>query len=111
MIFQSKSRLSVHAADWTGDEVADVFVITGSQVTLLRNRAIPGRCEFDVPTPLKLPRTIGGFYGVSPGDLNGDGDTDLVYHSSARITCYVERSFLTHGYRAATVTAAEKKAP
>ncbi|HIE99381.1 MAG TPA: VCBS repeat-containing protein [Planctomycetes bacterium] len=109
MIHQSNSRLSVHAADWTGDDVADVFVITGSRVALFPNLAMPGRGEFGEPTSLPLPKSIGGFYGVSPGDINGDGDTDIVYHTSARITCYVERSFLTHGYRAAKIISTETR--
>ncbi|MDG1895444.1 MAG: VCBS repeat-containing protein, partial [Fuerstiella sp.] len=103
MIHQARSRLSVHAADWTGNEFPDVFVITGSRVDLLPNRAVPGHSEFGEPEALNLPKSIGGFYGVSPGDINGDGDTDMVYHTSARITCYVERSFLEYGYRSATV--------
>ena len=103
LIHQSKSRLSIHAADWTGDDLSDIFVITGSRVDLFPNQAVPGRCDFGEPELLPLPRSIGGFYGVSPGDINGDGDTDIVYHTSARITCYVERSFLRHGYREATV--------
>lgn len=87
----------------------DVFVITGQKVALFRNRAIPGRCEFAEPEALELPATIGGFYSVSPVDLNGDGDTDLVYHSSSRITCWVERSFLIHGYRHAVQASAETR--
>jgi len=111
MIHQSKSRLSVHAADWDGDRAADVFVVTGQRVSVLHNRTIPDRCEFEAPETLKLPPTIGGFYGVSPVDLNGDGDTDLVYHTSSRITCYAERSFLEHGYRSASIISAASQDP
>ena len=109
MIHKSRSRLSIHAGDWDGDEAVDVFVITGQRVDLFRNRALPGRCEFEEPERLKLPAAIGGFYGVAPVDLNNDGDTDLVYHTSSRITCYVERSFLKHGYRQATIMSIEKR--
>lgn len=109
MIHKSRSRLSIHAGDWDGDEAADVFVITGQRVDLFRNRALPGRCEFEEPERLKLPAAIGGFYGVAPVDLNNDGDTDLVYHTSSRITCYVERSFLKHGYRQATIMSVGKR--
>jgi hypothetical protein len=102
-IHQSRSRLSLHAGDWDGDHFADVFVITGQRVDLFRNKAIPGKAQFDTPERLNLPPTIGGFYGVAPVDFNGDGDTDLVYHTSSRITCWVERSFLEHGYQTAKV--------
>jgi hypothetical protein len=106
MIHQSKSRLSVQTSDWDGDGASDVFVITGQRVAVLRNRTTPGSSEFEAPETVPLPPTIGGFYGVAPVDLNGDGDTDLVYHTSSRITCYVERSFLKHGYRKAVVVGA-----
>jgi len=98
LVHQSRSRLSLHAGDWDGDKAADIFVITGQRVDLFRNKAIADKAEFNPPQALNLPPTIGGFYGVAPVDLNGDGDTDLVYHSSSRLTCWVERSFLEHGY-------------
>ena len=52
----------------------------------------------------------------APADFDRDGqmdlvggDTDLVYHTSARITCYVERSFLKHGYGVASIVTVEHK--
>jgi hypothetical protein len=107
MVHHSRSRLSLHAGDWDGDQAPDIFVITGQRVDLFRNRALPGRAEFAEPERLQLPPTIGGFYGVAPVDLNGDGDTDLVYHTSSRISCWVERSFLDYGYRPATIVRSE----
>lgn len=103
LVHQSRSRLSLHAGDWNGDGSADIFVITGQRVDLFRNQAINGKAQFESPRRIKLPPTIGGFYGVAPVDLNGDGDTDLVYHSSSRLTCWVERSFLEHGYQDAKI--------
>ena len=52
---------------------------------------------------------MGGFDSVSTVDLNGDGDEDMVYHTSARLTCYVERSFLKFGYRTAKLIKASRK--
>jgi hypothetical protein len=104
-ILDSPSRLSLHAGDWDGDKAPDIFVVTGQRVNLYRNKSEPGRSTFEEPQRLKLPPSIGGFYGVAPVDLNGDGDgdTDLVYQTSSRITCWVERSFLEHGYRPAVL--------
>lgn len=107
LIHQNPSRLSLHAGDWNGDAAPDIFVITGQRVALFQNKALPGRCEFEDPERLNLPATIGGFYGVAPVDLNGDGDTDLVYQTSSRITCWVERSFLEQGYQSGTILSAE----
>jgi hypothetical protein len=109
MIHRSRSRLSLHAGDWDGDGAPDLFVITGQRVHLLRNKGASHRGEFEPPELLPLPPTVGGFYGVSPVDFNTDGDLDLVYHTSSRITCWVERSFLRYGYRPAKVRQVEMR--
>lgn len=111
LVHQSRSRLSLHAGDWDGDDSPDLFVITGQRVDLFRNRGGAGRSDFHEPEQLKLPPTIGGFYGVAPVDLNGDGDTDLVYHTSSRLTCWVERSFLEHGYQTGRILSCRKQQP
>lgn len=111
LIHEARSRLSVQSADWNGDGAADLFVVTGQRVVVLYNKAERGRTEFQDPQPLKLPAGIGGFFAVAPVDLNGDGDIDLVCRSSARMSCFVERSFLEHGYRPAELRRAETRQP
>jgi hypothetical protein len=51
--------------------------------------------------PLMQPRT-------RVADLNGDGDTDLIVQSTQG-TCFVERSFLEHGYARARLTKVEQR--
>jgi hypothetical protein len=109
MILQGGSRLSVLATDWDGDGTHDVLVVRGGDVQFFRNRAHVGTVEFEKPVRLPLPPTAGTFDSVATVDLNCDGDDDLVYQTSARLTCWVERSFLQHGYRVAMLIKASAR--
>ena len=109
MILQGGSRLSVLATDWDSDGAPDVLVVRGGDVQWLRNRAHAGTIEFEKPVRLRIPPCAGTFDSVATVDLNGDGDEDLVYQTSARLTCWVERSFMLHGYRVATLLEASAR--
>jgi hypothetical protein len=42
-------------------------------------------------------------------DYNRDGDEDILFDTSHRLTAFVERSFLRHGYRSARIVASESR--
>ena len=99
-------RLLVDATDWNGDGWDDV--IAG---------AANGRVRVFLNSGRKSPRFEEGFDpGLPPvaqprvlmADLNGDGDEDL-FLPSTQGSCFIERSFLKHGYATAHVIAAETK--
>lgn len=90
-------RLNVCATDWNQDGRLDIIAGSANgkvQVFLNANRA-------NEPSPFepgftpKLPPIMQP--RVLLGDLNGDGDDDL-YFPSTQGACFVERSFLNHGY-------------
>jgi hypothetical protein len=107
-------RLNVCATDWNHDGQMDV--IAGSANGKVRvflaqperdskqqgQRAHP----FDEPIEPKLPPIMQP--RVLLGDLNGDGDDDL-YFPSTQGTCFVERSFLEHGYAVGTIVRVERQ--
>jgi hypothetical protein len=51
--------------------------------------------------PIEQPRVL-------VADINGDGDDDL-FLPSTQGSCFVERSFLKHGYARARLIAVEKR--
>jgi hypothetical protein len=90
-------RLNVCATDWNQDGWTDV--IAGSANGKVRIFLAKADSEAASPfgseitpqlPPIMQPRVL-------IGDLNGDGDDDL-YFPSTQGTCFVERSFLKHGY-------------
>jgi hypothetical protein len=102
-----KIRLLVSVCDWNRDGWPDVIAgaVNGIvRVYLNRGEATGARFEpgFDPKLPPILqPR-------VMVVDLNRDGDDDL-YLPSVQGSCFVERSFLEHGYAQGRVTATERR--
>ena len=105
-------RLNVCATDWNQDGQLDVIAGSANgkvQVFLSslrtedsglspepREAASPFAPGFTPKLPpIMQPRVL-------LGDMNGDGDDDL-YFPSTQGTCFVERSFLNHGYARGTV--------
>jgi hypothetical protein len=90
-------RLNVCATDWNQDGRLDVIAGSANgRVQVFLNRlgggaGSPFATGFtpDLPSIMQ-PRVL-------LGDLNGDGDDDL-YFPSTQGACFVERSFLQHGY-------------
>jgi len=106
LVDDRRSRLFVTALDWNGDRVPDLVVLK-SGIHVLVNKGVKGRTDFEKPETIQLPATQGYLLTLSAVDWNHDGDDDLVYQSAAGDFCFAERSFLKHGYRAATRTAFE----
>ncbi len=109
VLFERAARLNVVAADWNSDAWPDVLVVMGNGVFLLESKAIKGKCEFHPERQIELPATIGNIYSVSMVDYNRDGDTDILYNSSSRMTCFVESSFSRFGYRDAQLIRAQQR--
>jgi len=91
----------VDATDWNRDGWPDVIASSANgRVRVFLNSAGQGNSPFaegfdpQLP-PINQPRVI-------MADLNGDGDDDL-YLPSTVGACFIERSFLEHGYSPATL--------
>jgi FG-GAP-like repeat len=96
-------RLNVCATDWNQDGRTDI--IAGSANGKVRIFLNESNADRSVPAERDSPFSP-GFTPTLPaimqprvllGDLNGDGDDDL-YFPSTQGACFVERSFLKHGY-------------
>ena len=100
-------RLQVDSSDWNGDGWMDVIAgAANGRVRVFLNKGDSGSPRFaegldpKLP-PIEQPRVL-------MADLNGDGDEDL-FLPSIQGSCFIERSFLKHGYAAAELTAVEQK--
>lgn len=101
------TRLMVDAVDWDRDGLLDILVGPSSgSVKLYRNVGKRGNARFDHGTDLKAPPIMEP--RAVAVDLNGDGDDDL-FIPSTQGSCWVERSFLEHGYARSRVIRLEKK--
>jgi hypothetical protein len=109
MIVELRSRVNVISTKWNSDKHPDILVILGSRVSVLENKGINGRCAFKSAQDVRLPATIGGIYSVSTVDYNEDGDDDIIFHTSHRLTCFVESSFSRFGYRDAEIIRVERR--
>nr|MDQ3624058.1 VCBS repeat-containing protein [Verrucomicrobiota bacterium] len=110
LIEDRRSRLFLGALDWNGDGVPDLAVIK-SGIRVFVNKGVKGRCEFLPPEEIALPAALGYAFTLATVDWNRDGDEDLLYFTSDGALCFVERSFLKSGYRAAQLQSAETKSP
>jgi hypothetical protein len=97
----------VDATDWNGDGWTDVIAgAANGRVRVILNRpgdSSPRFAEGFDPglPPIPQPRVL-------VADLNGDGDEDL-FLPSTQGACFVERSFLKHGYARANLIAVEQR--
>jgi hypothetical protein len=94
----------VDATDWNQDGWPDVIASAANgrvRVFLNRGDSQPRFAEGFDPglPPIVQPRVL-------TADLNGDGDEDL-FLPSTQGSCFVERSFLEHGYAKAKLIAVE----
>jgi hypothetical protein len=102
------SRVYVTALDFNADGWLDLAVLKGKPFLLL-NKGTKGVCEFLPPRVLELPEGVGYIYSLAAADWNHDGDEDILYSTAQGCFCFVERSFLRHGYRPARLLAVEER--
>jgi hypothetical protein len=100
-------RCLVDATDWNRDGFPDVIAgAANGRVRVFLNQAAEQKTGFaegfdpGLP-PIIQPRTL-------VADLNGDGDEDLFVRGTQG-ACFVERSFLEHGYAKAEVIAVQRR--
>jgi hypothetical protein len=97
----------VDATDWNGDGRMDVVASAANgRVRVLINQiptdGAPFAEGFDPHLPpIQQPRVL-------VADINGDGDGDL-FLPSTEGACFIERSFLEHGYARAELRSVEKR--
>ncbi len=102
---QQKIRLLVSACDWNRDGWPDVIAgAVNGVVRVYLNRGEASGERFEAGFDPRLPPILQP--RVMVVDLNRDGDDDL-FLPSVQGSCFVERSFLEHGYAPATVVTAE----
>jgi hypothetical protein len=100
------TRGLVAATDWDQDGWPDVIASgANGRVRALINRGSSSPqfakgVDVTLP-PIAQPRVL-------VADINGDGDEDL-FLPGLQGSCFVERSFLEHGYAEATLTAVERQ--
>ena len=104
------SRTSFVGVDWNHDGKVDLFSqgTAAAPGEVMLNETTDGNPALSKPTrPFTLPYL---FWGPQFGatDWNRDGDRDVMV-TSEFFTFFIEQSFLTHGYRAAKLVAAETK--
>ena len=97
----------VDATDWNRDGWPDVIAgAANGRVRVFLNQGGSGARQFaegfdpGLP-PISQPRVL-------VADINGDGDEDL-FLSSTQGACFVERSFLEHGYAKAELLKVERR--
>lgn len=109
VIFDRKNRANVTSGNWNSDERPDLIIVLGGKVFLLENEAIKGKTKFKSPKDMNLPESPGNFSSLMMADFNRDGDMDLIYNTSHRMTCWIEGSFQKNGYLEAQVISVEEK--
>jgi hypothetical protein len=101
------SRLMVDAVDWNRDGRLDILAgSSAGPVKVYLNVGARGDARFDSGTLLRLPPIVEP--RAIAVDLNGDGDDDL-FIPSTQGSCFVERSFLEHGYAEGRLVKLEKQ--
>jgi len=107
VVAETGSRGMVDAVDWNQDGLMDILVgIASSPVRLFLNIGKSAQPVFGPGIDLQLPPIIEP--RAIAVDLNQDGDLDLFIPSTLG-SCFLERSFIEHGYAPAQMIGFEKK--
>jgi hypothetical protein len=110
LLHKLPSRTSLVVVDWNQDGKPDLFTqgTAAAPGAIMINETKDGKPAISKPTrPFELPYLFWGTrFGAS--DWNGDGDRDLMV-TAEFFSFFIEQSFLTHGYRQATLVSAGVK--
>jgi hypothetical protein len=106
-IANTKDRGMVDAIDWDKDGRMDLIVGTSDgRVLVFLNTGGKGHAEFGPAQEIKIPPIIEP--RVIVADLYGDGDEDL-FIPGTQGSCFIDRSFLEHGYAEGKIVTVEKR--
>lgn len=102
---RAESRAALSATDWDGD--GDVDVLLGQYGGLWIHLNEGGAGELSLGPPEYIDTATIYYPHPYPGDINGDGDTDLVVSSSYYYVYVFERTMLEQGVLEASAVAIE----
>jgi len=104
------SRAIPLAYDWDRDGRVDLLGVAWSgRMEWYRNMGVGASPLFAAPQKLDLPPTVPYSPRLVIADWNADGDDDLLVMSSYPWFCWLEGSYLKHGYVQARILAVERK--
>jgi FG-GAP-like repeat len=110
LLYKLQSRTSLSVVDWNQDGKPDLFTQGNAAEPggIMINETKDGKAAISKPArPFELPYLFWGTqFGVT--DWNHDGDRDFMV-TAEFFSFFIEQSFLTHGYRQATLVSAEVK--
>jgi hypothetical protein len=86
-----------------------VGVAWSGQMEWYRNGGSEANPRFEAPRKLNLPPTVAYSPRVVIADWNGDGDDDFLVMSSYPWFCWLDGSFVKHGYIPGRLLARERK--
>jgi len=96
--------------DWDGDGLVDLLGVAWSgKMEWYRNQGPDSKPQFESPQKLNLPPTVPYSPRLVVADWNHDGDDDFLVMSSYPWFCWLEGSYVRHGYVRARIASVERK--
>ncbi|MFB3903691.1 MAG: FG-GAP repeat domain-containing protein [Acidobacteriota bacterium] len=96
--------------DWDHDGKLDILGIAwGGRMEWYRNSGQTGLSPFEAGRKLELPPTVRYSPRMVVADWNRDGDDDCLIMSSYPWFCWLEASYIRHGYAKARITKVETR--
>ena len=93
-----------------GDGRLDIIgTAWGGKMAWYRNLGAESETRFAQPLPFELPPAVLYSPRVVIADWNSDGDDDFLVMSSYPWFCWLEGSYVEHGYAVAKILAAERR--